>query len=403
MFCGWDWGSTVHGVCLIDDHGAVVKRWMVQHTEDQLMNVFCELAQLVEGGDVAQVPIAIERGEGLVVGLIAGAGHPVWMVEPSAFKAARPRWGAAGAKSDLSDAFMLADYARTDGHRLRRVEPVGQATRELAALVRARIALVEARTAASNQLWAILAEHWPGAAVVFQKLTSQIALAFLTDYPTPQAAAQLGEGRMAQFCRRHSYRGGKSPAELVGRLRAAPASANPIAPTILASIVQGSTAHLQLLNTEITRLERDLAKVLAAHPKTPLLQTLPRVATVSLAALIAEIGPLLERCENPEQVAAMCGAAPVTRASGKSRTVAFRYTANKPARVAITSFADNSRHSSDWASDAYRRARARGARHPHAVRILARGWVRVIWACWTTDTIYDPSRHRGQQLLAAVS
>lgn len=36
----------------------------------------------------------------------------------------------------------------------------------------------------------------------------------------------------------------------------------------------------------------------------------------------------------------MCGAAPVTKASGKSRTVGFRYTANKPARVAITGFAD---------------------------------------------------------------
>ena len=101
--------------------------------------------------------------------------------------------------------------------------------------------------------------------------------------------------------------------------------------------------------------------------------TLPRVATVSLAALIPEIGPLLERCDHPEQVAAMCGAAPVTKASGKSRTVRFRYTANKQARIAITSFADNSRHSSAWAEDAYRRARARGARHPHAVRILARG------------------------------
>lgn len=72
-------------------------------------------------------------------------------------------------------------------------------------------ALVEARTAASNQLWAIRAEHWPGAAVVFQKLTSQITLAFLTDYPTPQTAALLGEGRMGQFCRQHGYRGGKSP------------------------------------------------------------------------------------------------------------------------------------------------------------------------------------------------
>jgi len=237
MFCGWDWGSTVHGVCLIDDQGALVKSWMVQHTEDQLVSIFRELAQLV-GGDVGQVPIAIERGEGLVVGLIAGAGHPVWMVEPAALKAARPRWGSAGAKSDLGDAFMLADYARTDGHRLRRVEPVERATRELAALVRARTTLVEARTAASNQLWAILAEHWPGAAMVFQKLTSQIALAFLTDYPTPQAAALVGEGRMAQFCRRHSYRGGKSPAELIRWLRAAPASANPIAPKILEAIVR---------------------------------------------------------------------------------------------------------------------------------------------------------------------
>ncbi len=45
---------------------------------------------------------------------------------------------------------------------------------------------------------------------MFQKLTSQIALAFLTDYPTPHAAALLGEGRMRQFCRRHAYRGGKS-------------------------------------------------------------------------------------------------------------------------------------------------------------------------------------------------
>lgn len=400
MFCGWDWGSTQHGVCLVDDHGAVIRKWTVQHSESALEKLFAELASF---GDVRQLPVAIERGEGLVVGLIAGAGHPVLMVEPAALKAARPRWGSAGAKSDLADAFMLADYARTDGHRLRRVEPVAQATRELAALVRARTSLVEARTAASNQLWAILAEHWPGAAVVFQKLTSQVALAFLTDYPTPQAAALLGEGRMRQFCHRHSYRGGKSPAELIGRLRAAPTSANPIAPKVLEAIVGGSIAQIKLLNAEITRLEHDLAATLAAHPKTALLTTLPRVATVSLAALIAEIGPLLERCDNPEQVAAMCGAAPVTRASGKSRSVGFRYTANRQARAAITGFADNSRHSSEWAGDCYRRARARGARHPHAVRILARGWVRVIWACWTTDTAYDPSRHRGEQLLATTT
>lgn len=400
MFCGWDWGSTVHAVCVIDDAGVLVGSWMVGHTDRELASLFAELAKL---GKPEALPVAIERGEGLVVGLITQAGHPVMMVEPAAFKAARPRWGASGAKSDSADAFMLADYARTDTHRLRRVEPVDEPTRELAALVRARTALVQARTAASNQLWAILAEHWPGAALVFQKLTSPIALAFLVDYPTPQSAAHLGEGRMRQFCQRHSYRGGKSPAELVRRLRAAPVSASAITPSVLAVIISGSAAHIGLLNAQIALLERQIATTLATHPKTPLLRTLPRTATVSLACLIAEIGPLLERCDNPEQVAALCGAAPVTKASGKSRTVGFRYTANKQARVAITSFADNSRHSSTWANDCYRRARSRGARHPHAVRILARSWVRVIWACWTTDTVYDPHRHNGERRLAPTT
>ncbi len=76
--------------------------------------------------------------------------------------------------------------------------------------------------------------------MLFQKLTSKITLAFLTDYPTPPAAAHLGEGRMGQFCRRHAYRGGKPPAELIRRLRAAPAAASPITPEILAAIVAGS-------------------------------------------------------------------------------------------------------------------------------------------------------------------
>src|SRR5829696_7811323 len=133
------------------------------------------------------------------------------------------------------------------------------------------------------------------------------------------------------------------------------------APAVMSDI-RGSVAQIRVLNAEIAHLERDLGTALTAHPKATLLKTLPRVANVSLAQLIAEIGPLLERCDNPEQVAAMCGAAPVTRASGKSRTVGFRYAANKPARVAITGFADNSRHSSAWAGDCYQRARARGAR-----------------------------------------
>ena len=43
------------------------------------------------------------------------------------------------------------------------------------------------------------------------------------------------------------------------------------------------------------------------------------------------------------------------------------------------------------------RARDRGARHTHAVRILARAWIRVIWRCWTDHTTYDPTLHHTTQ------
>ena len=73
----------------------------------------------------------------------------------------------------------------------------------------------------------------------------------------------------------------------------------------------------------------------------------------------------------------------------------YRYATNTKARKAITLYADNSRRASPWAERIYRDARARGCRHAHAIRILARAWLRVIWACWHTNTPYDPTRRRG--------
>jgi len=60
-------------VCLLDDDGVTIKTWMVKHTDTELVALFAELAELC---DPALIPVAIEHGEGLVVGLIARAGHP---------------------------------------------------------------------------------------------------------------------------------------------------------------------------------------------------------------------------------------------------------------------------------------------------------------------------------------
>ena len=66
--------------------------------------------------------------------------------------------------------------------------------------------------------------------------------------------------------------------------------------------------------------------------------------------------------------------------SGKGRSVHFRWAVNTRARQALSTFVDNSRQSSAWAANLYTAARARGKRHPHAIRILMRAWVRAMWA-----------------------
>ena len=268
-------------------------------------------------------------------------------------------------------------------------------------MVRLRDDQVRARTATVNQLAATLDAHWPGPRNLFHSLASLIALAFLTDYPTPRAAAHLGEARMAAFCRRHSYRGGKSAAELLERLRAAPVAPIGLPPETLSAIIGAQVQLLRSIESAITATEQLIATRVAAHPRTPLLQQLPGIGMINLAQLLAEVGPILDRVESAEQAATECGAAPVTKASGKSRGVYFRWAANTRARKAITSFAHNARMQSPWAGELYAQARARGKRNPHATRIVARAWIRVIWACWHNGTPYDPAVHQSRQRLTA--
>src|SRR5215217_437349 len=119
MFVGWDWASTTHDVTVLDDTGAVVDRWAFRHTEQDLAAALDRLARVSEP---AALSVIIERTSGLVVDRLLAAGHPVVPVHPTAFWAARPRWGASGAKSDAGDSDKLADYLRTDGHRRRRLD-----------------------------------------------------------------------------------------------------------------------------------------------------------------------------------------------------------------------------------------------------------------------------------------
>ena len=140
-------------------------------------------------------------------------------------------------------------------------------------------------------------------------------------------------------------------------------------------------------------LEGEIAERPEAHTDAPTFTSLPRAGRVRAAALLSELGDVRERFPHPESLAALAGAAPVTRVSGKHRSVSFRWACDGALRHAVMDFAGDSRHASPWAAGIYRRDR--GCSHPHAMRILARAWPRVLWRCRHGRTPYAVAKNRG--------
>jgi transposase len=279
--------------------------------------------------------------------------------------------------------------------------PLCDDIRALRALVRGRDDLVAQRVALANQLRSLLEGFWPGAAAIFADIDSPIALAFLARYPTPDSASRLGEKRLASFLAHHAYCGRRSPAELLARLRAAPKGlASEAEADARGELVRALAAVLERLVPEIARLSSRIEHAVAELPDGKIVMSFPRAGRICAAQILAELGDVRERFPTEDQLAAEAGVAPVTHASGKSRGVVFRWACNKNLRSAITCFADNSRHASGWAADIYGRARQRGCKHAHAIRILARAWVRVLWRAWQNGEAYDPAKHKAAVRIA---
>lgn len=393
-FAGLDWASRTHAACVINEHGGVLLQLEIDHDAAGL----AELCRRLRSAGVTAV--AIERPSGLIVDVLLEAGFSVVPIHPNVVKATRPRYRSHGGKSDASDAYLLADLLRTDGHRFKPLAPQSDDIRALRALVRGRDDLVATRVQLANQLRSLLQSFWPGAAEVFADVDSPIGLAFILRYPTPESASRLGPKRMAAFCAQHAYSGRRSAQELLDRLHQAPA----VAVSELEMEAKGELALslariLDRLVDQIRLLTGRIEHHVSSIDDGRILMSFPRAGRICAAQILAELGSVRERFDSDEHLAAEAGVAPVTYASGKSKAVTFRWACNHRLRAALTCMADNSRHANAWAASVYAKARARGCDHPHAVRILSRAWLRVIWRAWTDRKPYDPALHGGAQLM----
>jgi transposase len=391
-YAGVDWASEKHDVLVADAAGEELLAATFAHDEPGLRSLCRQLVRLkVE-------LVAIERPDGLLVERLLDAGLRVLPLHPNQVAASRDRFRVSRGKSDRFDAFVLCELARTDHRRFRVLEPDSDRTKALRALTRAREDLVGTRTALTNQLRAELERFWPGPLHLFTQLNSRISLVFLERYPSPADARGLGEARLRAFLARERYSGRQEPAQLLTKLRRAPAGrVGELELATRRQLVLTFVATIRTIQVQITELERQIASAIAEHPDGPIFSSLFKRSVITAAELLAEMGDCRARYPVRDALAGDAGQAAVAIESGKRKAACFRWGCNKRLRAAFCTLADSTRHWHPWAQDLYASARARGHDHPRALRTVGRAWCRIVWQCWQDGVPYDPAHHRALQ------
>lgn len=397
VFVGIDWGEQHHQIHALDAGDGTALALRVPHDRSGLERLRVALAGL---GEPAEVGIAIERREGLLVDHLLAWGHPVYPVNPKVAARAREGYRAAPVKSDALDAFALADLLRRQVATWRPLRRSSADQAELGALVRDRERFVIEHRRLQHQLRAVLETYYPAATKLFSGLDRPITLAFLRRYPTPAEAEHLTARRLARFLARQGYSGRTTPEVLIERIRADTGTPNAGVDAARARAMVALVDLLEQVGRVLEDYETAIAGVLERHPDATLFASFPGSGLITTATLLAEIGEDRSRFPSPGSLLAEAGLAPVTRQSGSSRRVSFRYAANHHLRAAWSQWMLTVIRISPWTRAAYDAARVRGQSHNRAVRSVGARWGRILWRCWLDRQAYDPELDRRVQLAA---
>ncbi len=290
-----------------------------------------------EAGDSAEhpIPVGIETDRGLFVAALRETGRVIYPINPLAASRYRARYSVSGAKSDATDAVLLANIVRTDPDAHRPLPADTELAQAIRVLARAQQDAVWARGQVGNQIRDLLKEFYPAALAAFDGLDGGLARpdarAILAAAPTPAQAAKLTPARL----RRLLIKAGRQRYldRDVERLRATfidtylhqpPAVENAMGIHLSALLGQfdaACTAADALAEAAIAHFDR--------HPDAKIITSFPGLGMLAGARVLAEIGDDRTRFTDARGLKAFAGSAPITRASGKKTVVLHRHIKNR--------------------------------------------------------------------------
>ena len=401
FFVGNDWADDHHDVCVMDSEGTVL-------AERRFTEGLAGMSQMQEliaayADDPSEVLVGSETDQGLWIEYLLAAGFGVCAVNPKSVARYRERIRPGGGKSDRSDARLLADMVRTDGHLHRRVTGNTETASAVRVLARAHQTLIWERTRHTNRLRAILKGFYPAAVATFSPLGGRDALAVLAAAPTPSQGRRLtvsGIRRILEKAGRQRNLEARA-VEYQQGLKAEHLAVGPVIERAHGAIVSSQVAILTELNRQISGLETELTAHFEQHPDADIYLSLPGTGVILSVRMLGEFGDDPDRYTDVKSRRNAAATSPLTIQSGKTRVVTKRWIRNERLHGAVIDWAFQAVKQSPGAAAYYQHKRdTGGADHHQALRAVGNRLVGILHGCLRHRTLYDEDtawRHQQDQ------
>jgi transposase len=388
---GIDWADQEHAICLIDPQMQTPELTSLDQEPEAIDQWVTGLQQRFPGQKIA---VCLEQKRGaLIYALMKFDCLVLVPVNPKQLARFREAIGPSGAKDDPTDAWLLAELLAKHSERLRPWQPDEVNTRKIRLLAEDRRNLVDQRTALTNRLKSRLKQYFPLALQVCgASIYSKLACQLLIRYPSLEKLQAASDEQLVAFYREHHCFRSEAIDERLQRIRhATPLTTDPAILESSILIVDVMAKQILTLNQSINQYDSQLETLMQDHPDAGIFQALPGAGAAMAPRLLAAMGSDRERLTNAQEVQQLSGIAPVTKQSGKSKSVHRRFAASKFLRQTFHEFATHSIKHSAWAKAYYDMMRDRGNKHQAAVRALAFKWIRIIFRCWKDKILYNES------------
>lgn len=399
-FVGIDWGTQTHRIAVMNRNGRVIEQFNAEHSGEGLVVLVNRLKQQT-ACDTALVAIGIEVAWGALVETLVESGFTVFSINPKQVDRFRDRFTVAGAKDDARDALVLASSLLTDRHSYKRVEIDSPDLLRLRELSRFQDELKVELRRTTNRLWQQLHRYYPQMLSISPAADDRLMWDLLEAAPTPAVGAKISSLRVQRILKANRIRRFTAD-KLLSALKTAPLALAPGAAEAACEHVLLLLPQVKLLDEQLREVGNRIKNLLTAMTEANavtsmppcdagLILSIPGIGPAVAAALLTEASrPIRER--DYESLRCYAGTAPVTRQSGKRKTVGMRQACSPRLRNAVFHWATSSLCCDSRSRRQYDALRAAGHLHARALRGLADRLLSVLIALLKTQKTFDRAR-----------